>query len=257
MGNLKLTNVTKNMKTSIEKHTPEILMGFGIAGMITAIIVAVKSTPKAIELIEEKKQETGSEKLTIGETVKTAWKCYIPTTVIAATSTVCLIGSSKVNLRRNAALATAYKIAETAHREYRDKVIETIGEKKEQAIKDKVAKDKIDNNPSRNCEIYITNNGNTLCYDVLSGRYFRTNIDKIKKVENELNRRMLLENYISLNDFYDELGLKRTKMGEDLGWKVENGYLDLSFSSQLTEDDEPCLVVDYGVEPKYDYYKAY
>lgn len=257
MSKTKLTDVTKNLKTSIEKHTPEILMGFGIAGMITAIIVAVRSTPKAIKLIEEKKQETGSEKLTIGETVKTAWKCYIPTAALAATSTVCLIGSSKVNLRRNAALATAYKIAETAHREYRDKVIETIGEKKETAIKDKIAKDKVDNNPSRNCEIYITNNGNTLCYDVLSGRYFRTNIDKIKKVENELNRRMLLENYISLNDFYDELGLKHTKMGDDLGWKVENGYLDLSFSSQLTEDDEPCLVIDYGVEPKYDYYKTY
>lgn len=257
MSKLNLAEITKNTKISIEKHTPEILMGFGIAGMITAIVVAVKDTPKAVKLIEEKKAEKGSDKLTVGETIKTAWKCYIPTTVIAATSTACLIGSSKINLKRNAVLATAYKIAESAHREYRDKVIETFGEKKEKAVKDKIAKDKIDSNPSRNCEIYITNNGNTLCYDVLSGRYFRTNIDKIKKVENELNRRMLIEGYISLNDFYDEIGLKQTKMGDELGWKIECGYLNLSFSSQLTEEDEPCLVVDYGVEPKYDYYKLY
>lgn len=255
---MSFTDISKNMKISVEKHAPEILMGFGIAGMLTSTVLAVKATPKALKLIEEKKQETRrTEKLKTIDVVKVTWKCYIPAAALATVSTGCLIGSSKVSLKRNAVLATAYKIAETAHKEYREKVIETIGEKKEELVRDKVAKEKLDQNPTRNCEIIVTDHGNTLCYDVLSGRYFRTNIDRIKKVENELNRRMLIENYISLNDFYDEIGLKRTTLGEELGWKIERGYLDLHFSSQLTDNDEPCLVINYGVEPKYDYYKVY
>lgn len=254
---MSLADITKNIQTSVEKHSPEILMGLGIAGMLTTTILAVKATPKAIKLIEEKKKEENVEKLTAIETVKVTWKCYIPAAVLAAASTGCLIGSSSINLKRNAVLATAYKIAETARNEYREKVIETIGEKKEEAIKDKIAKEKLEKDPVKDRQVLITDKGNTLCYDVLSGRYFRINIDKLRKAENELNRRMLNENYISLNDFYEEIGLEPTRLGDDLGWRVDRGYINLDFRSQLTPDDEPCLVIDYGVEPKYDYYKLH
>ena len=107
---------------------------FGIAGMITTTVLAVRSTPKALKLIEEKKKEEGVDKLTPAETVKTAWKCYIPAMVLGATSVGCLVGASRVSLRRNAALATAYKLSETALTEYREQVVETIGEKKEQGL---------------------------------------------------------------------------------------------------------------------------
>lgn len=257
MSKFNLADVTNNVKTSVEKYTPEILMGFGIAGMLTTTVLAVKATPKAMRLIEEKKKETGVEKLNAIQTIKTTWKCYIPAASIAAVSTSCLIGSSKVSFKRNAVLATAYKIAESAHKEYRDKVIETLGEKKEELIKDKVAKKKIEDNPVENREIFITDVGNTLCYDTISGRYFKTDINEIKKAENELNFRMLNENYVSMNDFYDLVGLERTQMGDELGWKVENGRIRLSFSSQLTAKDEPCLVISYSIAPKYEYWKVY
>lgn len=257
MSKFNLTEVTKNMKTSVEKHTPEILMGFGIAGMLSTTILAVKATPKAIKLIEEKKEETGKDKLSVVDTVKTTWKCYIPAAIIATVSTGCLIGSSKVSLKRNAVLATAYKIAENTHKEYRDKVIETIGEKKEQLIKDKVAKHKVEKNPVGNCEVIITDMGNTLCYDTISGRYFKTDINKIKKLENELNLRLRNENYISLNDFYDGVGLERIKLGDELGWNIDKGYIEFEFSSQLAEYDQPCLVISYSIAPKYEYWKVY
>ena len=53
-------NVTKVLKTVAifgKKHMPEILTGIGIAGMVTTTVLAVKATPKALELIEEKKEE--------------------------------------------------------------------------------------------------------------------------------------------------------------------------------------------------------
>lgn len=255
MNKLNLSKIVKSVQMGIKRHSPEILTGIGIAGMITTTIMAVKATPKAIRLIEERKNKEDAEKLTPVETVKTAWTCYIPAAVTGVMSIVCLIGASSLNARRSAALATAYALSETALKEYQGKVIETIGEKKEQAVKDSIAKDKIEKNPVSNQEIIITEKGNTLCYDVISGRYFKTDIDRVKRVENELNRRMLEEMYISLNDFYYELGLKSTSVGDDLGWNINNGFIDLHFSSQIAEDGTPCLVLNYHIAPKYDYYK--
>ena len=86
-----------------------------------------------------------------------------------------------------------------------------------------------------------------------SGRYFKSDIEKIKKAECELNRQMLDDMYVSLNDFYYEIGLDSVKLGDELGWNVDSGYIDLSFSSQLASDGTPCLVIDYSVAPRYDY----
>lgn len=255
MGKLNFSEIAKDFSETVSKHAPEIFMGFGIAGMLTTTVLAVKATPKALKLIEEKKQELNKDKLTVGETVKAAWKCYIPAVATAAASTTCLIASSKVSNKRNAVLATAYKIAETTHKEYRDKVIETIGEKKEEAIKEKIAQEKVEKNPVGTKEIIITDRGNMLCYDSLSDRYFKTDIDRIKRVVNDLNRRMVYDMYVSLNDFYNAIGLKTTKIGDELGWNLDDGLIDLNCTSALTEYDEPCLVINYLVTPKYNYSK--
>lgn len=242
-----------SLKTAIKKHSPEILTGIGIAGMITTTVMAVRATPKALILIEERKEEIGAEKLEAMDMVKTAWACYIPAAITGTLSVACLIGASSVNARRNAALATAYTLSESALKDYQGKVIEMFGEKKNEAVKDAVAKDKIEKNPVVTREIIITEKGNTLCYDAISGRYFKSDIEKIKKAECELNRQMLDDMYVSLNDFYYEIGLDSVKLGDELGWNVDSGYIDLSFSSQLASDGTPCLVIDYSVAPRYDY----
>lgn len=248
--------VIASAKTVVSKHSPEILTGLGIAGMLTSTVLAVRATPKAVLLLEDKKSELETDKLSGIEVVKTAWKCYIPATVLATTSTACLIGASSVNVKRNAALATAYQLSQNALTEYKEKVIETIGEKKEQNIRDKVAKERVEKNPVKNSEVIFTSKGDTLCLDVISKRYFKGDIDKIKRAENELNKRMLNEMYVSLNDFYNEIGLEQTGIGDDLGWNISrDGLINLEFSSQLTEDDQPCVVIDYHIAPRYDYSK--
>lgn len=242
-----------SLKTAIEKHSPEILTGIGIAGMITTTVMAVRATPKALILIEERREEIRVEKLEAMDMVKTAWACYIPAAITGTLSVACLIGASSVNARRNAALATAYTLSESALKDYQGKVIEMFGEKKNEAVKDAVAKDKVEKNPVITREVIITEKGNTLCYDAISGRYFKSDIEKIKKAECELNRQMLDDMYVSLNDFYYEIGLDSVKLGDELGWNVDSGYIDLSFSSQLASDGTPCLVIDYSVAPRYDY----
>ena len=172
-----LASIAKGVRTAMKKHSPEILTGIGIAGMITTTVMAVKATPKALILLEEKKDELDTDRLEPKDIIKTAWPCYIPAAVVGSISVFCLIGASSTNLRRNAALATAYTLSESTLKEYQEKVVETIGEKKEQSIRDSVSKDKMVKNPVR--EVILTESGgNTICYDVLSGRYFKSDRDK-------------------------------------------------------------------------------
>lgn len=247
-----LSTAIKGIQTEIAKRSPAILTGIGIAGMVTTTILAVKATPKALKLIEIAEDEKGVS-LTGVEKIKTCWKCYIPTAITGVVSVGCLVGASSVSGRRNAALATAYKLSETALTEYREKVVETIGEKKEQLVREKVAEEQIKKNPVSKNEVFVTEKGNTLCLDSLSGRYFKSDIDQIKKTVNELNRRMLSEDYISLNEFYYELGLNGIQLGDDLGWNISKGYIDISFGSQIADDGTPCLVMNYDIAPRYDY----
>lgn len=249
---MNVTQIAKSVRTVASEHCPEILTGIGIAGCITTTILAVKATPKAIRLLEEARNKT-EEPLTKADVVKTTWKCYIPAAITGATSIACLIGANSVNVRRNAALATAYTLSETALKEYQAKVVETIGEKKEEVVRDAIAKDKVEQNPISTREVIITEKGNTLCYDAVSGRYFKSDIDKIKSAICDLNIRLMDEMYISLNELYYELGLRDIEIGDDLGWNIDNGKIDVRYSSTLSEDGTPCLVISYSVAPRYDY----
>lgn len=253
MVKAKVMDIAKSIHIGAVKHSPELLTGIGIAGMFATCGLAVKATPKALTLIEAKKKAEGVDELTPVETVQATWKCYIPAMAVGAASTACLIGASRVSVKRNAALAAAYEISKNAFAEYRDKVVETIGEETEHHIREKVDKAKIDKNPVSKNEVIITGGGDVLCYDAISGRYFKSELERIKRAENVLNKRMMDDMYISLNEFYDELDLDHTAIGDELGWNIDDGLIDLYFTSHITEDGRPCIVVNYNVAPKYGY----
>lgn len=260
MSKLNLSQINKGIQRSLSKHSPQILIGLGVAGMITTTALAVKATPKALYLIEEKKNILNKDKLTPVEVVKATWKCYVPAAVTGAVSIACVIGSNSVNVRRNAALATAYKLSETAFAEYRDKTIETIGDKKEAAIRDKISEDNIKNNPISKSEIFMTGKGGTLFFDPLSGRYFMSDLEKIRKVENKLNKEIIcdpFDNGVTLNDFYEEIGLPGTSTGDAIGWKLSD-LIDIYPSAQMAEDGseyegQPCIVLNFRNPPRYDF----
>lgn len=254
MAKIDIAHALKQAQLSIAKHSPEILTGIGIAGMIATTIIAVKATPKAIKLLDDKKKELETEKLTAADTIKTTWKCYIPTVVTGTASVACLIGASSVHLRRNAALTAAYTLSETALREYREKVVETIGQKKEQAVRDAVAKEQVESHPVSNNSIIVTGGGNTLCYDPFTDRYFKSDSDKLRKAENEINSQMLDEGCVSLNDYYYQIGLGDASVGNTIGWSYNRtGLVKLNLSSHLASDGTPCIVLGFQTEPYYAY----
>ena len=258
MKKLSFKEIQKGVIRGLRKHSPEILTGIGIAGMIFTTVEAVRVTPKALRLIDQKEIED-NKRLTPVEVVKTTWKCYVPVVITGALSTACLIGASSVNLRRNAALATAYSLSETALKEYQEKTLEVAGEKKEQEIRNAIAKEQLAKVPLDEARIFDTGNGDQLCFDPLSGRYFRSDPDGfIRKCETILNKRLRDEVTLSMNEYFEELGLPTVdrSVGDSLGWDINEGrgYIDLDFEWILDPPDREgvkCCVIGHRNPPKY------
>lgn len=276
MNKSNVTNLIKTVKIGLGKHSPEILTGIGIAGMITTTVLAVKATPKALQLINDEKMDVFDSldledipgnntvytdiSLTPIDTIKAAWKPYIPAIVTGVASVACLIGASSVNAKRNAALATAYELSKTALTEYKEKVVEEIGEKKEKIIREKVAQDRVDKTPINNSDVVVIGSGDVLFMEPICGKTFKSDIEYVRKVINDFNFRMTTgcEEYISLSEFYDEFKLKHTRASDLLGWNLgRDGQIKIDFLAAKTEDGKPCLMLDYIVEPRYDYSTLY
>lgn len=256
--NQKIVDAITNTKNTIVKHSPEILTGIGIVGFGGSIISAIKTTPKVENLIYERRNELhidADDRLPAKEVFKVAWKPYLPTALSFIASSICIIGASTINHKRNAALGAAYALSERTLLRYRDKVIDTLGERKEHEIRDKIAQDDVNRDQPSPNQVIITSKGNTLCKDRISGRYFRSDIDTIKQVINKMNRRLTYDHYISLNEFYYELGIDGIKTGDLMGWNLDNGLIEPEFNACITEDNEPCIVFDVAISPKYDFDK--
>lgn len=244
----------------VNKKRPEILIFFGISGFLSSTVLAVKATPKAMKAIEEKKEELDKEKLTVGETVKTTWKYYIPAIGSAVGGVVCILGANGIHNRRNAALASAFSITDTAYKKYVEKTKEVIGEDKEKQIQDEIAKEEIKKNPyNPNTVIGTPEIGRTLCFDMGSGRYFYKNIEDVKRVENEISARLREEMFIYLNEFYDELEIEEISTGDMVGFDIEKqNPIDIRYShieinvfnnELMTMERVPVCVIDYRVFP--------
>lgn len=260
MKNIKA--LVKNFNGTLRKRSPEILLGFSIAQGIGAVGTAIEATPKAVRIIDEAKENLeDGEELTKTEVVKLTWKNYIPTALLLTGSVTCSLMSHRVTVRRGAAYAAAYNLSANALTEYKAKVKETLGQKKAEEISQAIAEDNIKQAPPVNTEVVVTGRGETIFRDVISGRYFKSDINKIEKIINELNHRMISENYIALNEFYWELGLSNTSFGAEVGWNLNEGLIDVTYTPARINEGEyeggVCMVIDYCIAPRYRFDQLY
>lgn len=250
-----LAQITSKALRSLDNNSPVILTGLAVAGVVSTAIFAGKATAEAAKKIQESENtEVGLRiKKTPQERAQLVWRLYLPAAGMGLATVACIIGAQSINSRRQAALISGFTIAETSLREYRDKVVELEGSKTDQKVRDAVAQDRVTSDAASN-ELVIIGSGNVLCYDMYTGRYFESQMEKIRAAQNSINEIIITDMYCSLNDFYRMINLPPTKMGEQLGWSIER-MLDLNFSSTLTEDGRPCLAMDFRAEPMQDYYK--
>lgn len=272
MSKLNLSNFAKNISAKLGANAPGITIGLGTGAILVAGVMVGVATPKAMKLIEdaqaaktkrfEKMKEKApddavmdeTDELTWVEIIKAGWKPYAPAIMTAVVGVACIVGGTRANARRNAALSAAYTVVEQTLNDYTAKTKEIVGEKKEKEIRDAIAEDELKKHPLSGYNVVrMPKCGKTLCYDVRSREYFMSDYNTIKKVENDLNRRLRSEMFISLNDVYDEFGIVHDdELGDDIGWNVDD-ELEFTISSKIAENNEPCLVVNYVIAPRYDF----
>lgn len=244
-----LTDVAKHAEKFTVDNSPTILTVVGVVGTVaTAYLThkaAVKATCEVIERDSVKKMKA-EPTLTKGEVVKVTWKYYVPPVGAGTLTVAAIIGANRISMRRAAAMAAAYSISEKAYAEYKDKIVEKLGKNKEQAARDEIAQDHVNRNPMAQNQVIITGNGDVLCYDKYTGRYFMSSMEALKKAENDINFYILNNDYANLNDFYHLLGLPRVPVGEEVGWTPEFNF-EILFSTSLSDNGKPCIVTDYQV----------
>lgn len=263
----KMPKLVQTVAAKADKNAPVILTAIAVVGVVSTAIAAVKASPKAEEVLHDAKddisgvQQEADEKgwtedevkQTVKEikidTAKKLAKIYAPTVISGVGTISCIIGAQKLSLRRQAALAAAYNLTESTLREYQKKAKELLGEKKEAEIQDYISKKKLEKNPKDDSKLVITGKGDYLCYDDISGRYFRSSSAKIQAAVNDLNFQLLNDLRCTLNDFYELLGLEGIGFGDEMGWDVDDGKLEIYYSYQGDTYDEPCLVINYMNKP--------
>lgn len=239
----------------VKEHSPEILISTGVVGMATSTVLAVRATPKALQLIREKEEELGVVELTKKELVEATWKQYIPAVGVGAVSAACIVLGTSKNIKRNAALATVYALSENTLKEYQRKTREIVGVDKAREIESEVAKARVVKRETviaetRDSEYVIhTGNGDTLVYDSLSGRYFRSSRNAIEAAVNCVNKQLNEEYTASVNDFYNELDIPTIGAGNLIGWRSDKEQLDISFDSDVDRMGNPYLILEYYNRP--------
>ena len=250
-------NTWKSLETFTKVNSTVILTGIGVVGVVATAALAADASRRAERALIEWERFNGREVSTLSnkERFLMTWTYYAPATLAAITTVGAIIGAQKINERRQAAVAAAYGLAQQSIIEYRDEVVKMIGARKEEEVRTNVVQRNIEQaGPTDKNTVIITGSGETLCFEKLSGRYFLSTAERVRRAENEFNKSLFHDGYASLNDFYNLLGLENTDLGAQLGWQSDQ-LLELSLTSHLTEDERPALAISYNRLPGPDYYR--
>lgn len=252
---MSLHTIVQKAQGFASKNSPAIMTGLAVAGVVGTVYFTATGTFKAAELIEEERSRVAWETIEDPEPVddlepvekiRLVWKCYIPAAVTFSGTVAAIIFLNQIGARRAATATALYTITDKAFAEYKDKVVETIGEKKEQKIRDDIAQDRVKENPPT--EVVVAGSGDVLFYDTITGRYFNSTMEAVRKAQNDINYTVINNMYASLSEFYDAIGLSPTSFSEDCGWNAD-ALMDISFSTVLSEDNRPCISIDYTIMP--------
>lgn len=254
---MNISGLLTSFRHFTDRNSPVILTVLASAGVITTAVMTAKATIRAQEIIKDHDEWmaiTGGEADTsFRARFALVWMDYIPPLILGGTTIACVVGLNSVHGRRTAAIASAYAVAERSLNEYQKSTIEEYGEEGLTKIKEKIAQTQLEEDPVSERGIITTGRGDDLCYDSWTGRYFRSGLEALKRAENLINHRLINGTWVSLNELYSAMGIPPVKSGEDLGW-VSDNLIELSFTSMIADTGEPCIVVDYLAEPKYDPY---
>lgn len=256
-----LANLQKKVTDLIQDNASAILTAGGVVGTVTTAVLTGRATFKAAELIasteneasiiaSREKHEPVDVKFDSKQKVMLVWPLYIPPVLTGGATIASTIMANRMSAQRAAALAAAYGMSQKQLDEYKHKIEEKLGVKKAETIRDEIQQDRVNNNPPQN--IVIIGNGEVLCYDAYSGRYFKSTVEYIRRAEVVVQKEILNGNECSLSVFYDELDLPQIGVASEVGWNI-NHPISVVISTVLSPDEQPCLAIEFAELPIMDY----
>lgn len=244
---MEMKKIINKVKFNVVKHSPEILMGLGIAGVITSTVLACRSTLKVQEILDYKEENMNNIKEVLSEgredyteedarkdktiimttTAIRLMKLYVPSVIIGAGSIACLLESHNVMRNRNAGLAAALAATTESFKQYRERVTEKYGDEVDKEMRYGIKKEKKEKDGKKTKEEIVVG-----CDEKeLSGyaRYFNENninwsddpqfnLMFLRQNQNWANDKLISQGYLYLNDVYEALGFPKSKAGQVVGW---------------------------------------
>lgn len=259
--------LARRFERIVTDNSPTILTGIGVAGTVLTAFQTGHASLRASRLIEEEHQRININRLAgeprarldRKEKFKLVWQEYIPAVATGTITIAAIIGANRIGTRRTAALAAAYSVMERATSEYKEKVIERLGEGKERKLRSDLAHDRVHSSP------YVSvlegpqpdADGKVWCHEAMTGRFFRGTMEEIMRAQNDINELLLNgDGSASLTMFYNHFGdrLPPTSVSDEMGWNSDKP-LRVATDSVLYQDRIPCLSFDYAVVPHREYWR--
>lgn len=253
-----VNNVTRSFNKfgfKLKKHSPEILIVVGIAGVITSAVMACKASTKVNDILDEAKhtidnihqiaenpenegkysEEDYNKALAVAyvQTGVELVKLYAPSVIFGAASITCILASNRIISRRNVALAAAYATVDTGFKEYRKRVIDRFGKELDRELKydiktKEIEERVVDENGNETVEkktIRVADPNEYSDYARFFDEYC-TGWDKnseynlmfLRQQQNHANDLLKSQGFLFLNDVYGMLGIPKTKAGQIVGW---------------------------------------
>lgn len=246
-----LAHLARRLSKIAIDNSPTILTTIGVVGTITTAYLAGKASYKAALIIREEESvggTAGDPKQRMKERVQLVWKEYIPAAGMCAATITCVVGANRIGARRAAGLAAAYTIAEKTFEEYKAKVVEKIGQRKEEAIHDEIIQDRVNATWDDSIEIHGKPTGEVF-YDKYSDRYCWNTQEGIRSAVNDLNQSILHQGYATAADFYYLLDMPAPSWSTEVGWNSDTKLMEARFSSALTPSGKPVNAFEFDTEP--------
>ena len=245
-------------KRFLKKNSANILTVTACIGVAGTAILTSKATIKAIYILDTIPDEELSKKNIIANT----WKCFIPPAIVGIGTIGCIVGSNALNTHMRAQLSKAYNLLSQSYFAYRDQVKEIYGEEGHNKVIDGIMKHKCENryiytqsffsNDTLNFDTEDPDKIRTF-YDQYSNRYYETTIAKQYEAEYHFNRNYVMGGNLSINDYYDMLGLEKIDGGDSVGFSTfydDIYWVDFSHHTVYLDDGMEILTVDFVFGPE-------
>ena len=258
-----LASKARYAKLLVNENSTTILTGIGVVGTVTTAYLSGNASFKAARILEHERwsnEPNGDvqaiKDLSKVDIVKLTWHLYIPAALTGVATVTAIVAANKIASKKIAALAIAGGLSDRALQEYKEKVAARWGENKARGIHDEIAQDRVDGMPVSGREVILAGSGDVLCFDMMTGRYFTSSVEAIKRAENKINHE--LNNFMScsLSEFYSEVGLPPTTYSDMVGWNGNN-QVEVLVSTTMSSDNRPCIAVDFATPPVPDYHRVY